>query len=433
MENSKVTVNGEYLRNIERKVEDLRMLMEVSSIISSKLDFNDLITVVMEKAKDVMEAEACSILLYNKNINKLEFEVALGGEEGASDILKKHVTLDIGQGIAGWVAENLKPLIVKDAKSDSRFSHEADKQTGFITKSLIAVPLIGRSGLIGVAEILNPKVKDFFTDYDLEMFQTLCRQVAVAIENSLYHKESIERERHKQELELASAIQRSFLPESPVFKKDNIRVSAINISAKQVGGDLYDFIEPVEGKTGVFIGDISGKGVSAALYMAKTISDFRYISRLTESPDKVLNCLNTLILKAPRGLFLTAIYMITDTVTGNLKVSVAGHPPFLWLTKGEVKVMDVDAGPPLGILPFEYPATPISLKRGDSLLLLTDGVFEAKNEEGQRIGFENIIEFTKKHMDHERLIEMISDHVDSFSRGTDRADDLTLVEIKFLD
>ena len=94
-----ISVDEAYLEEIEKKVEDLRMIMEVSVIISSTLDFNELVTVVMEKAKKVMDAEACSILFYNKDTNKLEFEVALCKEESASEILKKTVMLDIGQGL----------------------------------------------------------------------------------------------------------------------------------------------------------------------------------------------------------------------------------------------------------------------------------------------------------------------------------------------
>ncbi len=156
-----VNVSKDYLKNLEKKVEDLKTLMEVSAIISSTLDFNELMTLVMEKAKDVMDAEACSILLYNKDIDKLEFEVAICEEESTSDILKKKITLDMGQGIAGWVAANKKPLVIKDVKKDKRFYQGADKLTGFVTKSLIAVPLVGRRGLIGVAEVLNPRIEDY--------------------------------------------------------------------------------------------------------------------------------------------------------------------------------------------------------------------------------------------------------------------------------
>jgi len=431
MEKKKVQVDEEYLRGIEKKMQDLGMLIEVSALISSTLDFNDLMNIVMEKAKDVMDAEACSVLLYNKEKDALEFEVALSMDEQTSDLLKQKVTVKLGQGIAGYVARHLHPLVIADARADERFLGDADKQTGFTTKSLIAVPLIGRGGLLGVAEIMNPRHKAFFSDYDLEIFQTLCGQVAIAIENSIFHKESIEHERHMQELDVASTIQRSFLPESPVFQQGGMVVSAVNIPAKQVGGDLYDFFGLGGGKAGVFIGDISGKGISAALYMAKIISDFRYLAHQEGSPEVVLNQLNSLMTKAPRGLFLTAIYMIADTMSGDVAVSAAGHPPFLWITGEEVRVTNIEAGPPLGMTDLLYPSASISMKQGDRLLLLTDGAFDAKNSEGRRMGFDDLAAFVRKHLHEERLIEMIQEQIDSFSEGMDRADDLTLVEIRF--
>jgi sigma-B regulation protein RsbU (phosphoserine phosphatase) len=424
-----VTVSQEFLEGMQKKVERLKTLMEISSLIASTLDFDELISLVMEKAKNVMEAEACSILLYNRETGKLEFEVAICGEDDTSEILKKQVTLDMGQGIAGWVAQNLQPLVIDDVTSDSRFCSDADRRTGFRTRNIIAVPLIGRRGLIGVAEMVNPKKKD----YDMEIFQLLCRQFAIAIENSLFHEESIERERIRQELDIASALQKSFLPESPVFKEGDLTVSAENISAEKVGGDIYDFVETGRGKVGVLIGDVSGKGVSAALYMAKFSSDFRYAAHLEDSPSLVLERLNLSLMKSPRGMFLTCIYMIVDVKTGEVTVSVAGHPPFLWITDRGVEIETVPSGPPLGIIPSEYPATSLSLGKGDRLLLLTDGVFDAKNGEGLRLGFENLFGFIMRHRNTRDIVRTVVDYVDDFSAGRERADDLTMVEIRWGD
>ena len=422
---STVEVPEALLKSMEKKVGDLKTLMELSSVISSTLDFSELITLVMEKAKVVMDAEACSILLYNRETNKLEFEVALCEESPTSEILKKNVTLDMGQGIAGWVAENLKPLVIEDVSTDKRFCGDADKMTGFKTKGIIAVPLIGRGGLIGVAEVINPKKGH----YDIEIFQLLCRQFAIAIENSLFHKESLQRERLKQELDIAAALQKSFLPAAPVFRRGKLVVSAMNISAAKVGGDIYDFVEPAGGKVGVLIGDVSGKGISAAIYMAKVSSDFRYVARLNESPSEVLAGLNTSLAGSPRGMFMTCIYLVVDTETGDFQVSSAGHPPFLWISEGEVRVVAPEGGPPVGIMPSEYPSTAFTLGSGDRLLLVTDGVFDAKNGSGERLGFETVVQFVKDHMHEAPLIDRVVDFVDGFSGRGDRADDLTIVEI----
>lgn len=422
-----VTISRAHLRNIETKVHELKLLMEVSTIISSTLELDDLMPLVMEKAKSVMNAEACSILFYNSATDKLEFEVALCSEDSTSEVLKQTITLDMGQGIAGWVAQSRELLVIADVQKDSRFFGDADKLTGFVTKSIIAAPLIGRSGLIGVAEIINPGN----TEFDPEIFQLLCRQFAIAIENARFHRESIAQERLRQQLEIAASLQKSFLPESPVVKRGKAMVSAVNISASQVGGDVYDFVEPVNGTMGILIGDVSGKGISAALYMAKFISDFRYVSHQIDRPDITLNRLNAQASRAPMGMFLTAIYGILDLAAGNLLLSVAGHPPFIHITKGEAKVKALPSGPPLGIVPTEYPMTVVPLENGDRLLFLTDGVFDAKNGGGERIGFEKIVEFVKGNMHDDALVHKIVGYVEDFSRGTERADDLTIVEIRW--
>ena len=431
-ERRRLTPAEEHLKSLEQKVEDLRLLMDVSSIISSTLDFNELIGLVMEKAKEVMHADACSILVYNRKTGRLEFEVALSCDETSGAILKKHVTLGLGEGIAGWVAQNLEPIVVGQAAEDNRHSNQADSMTGFTTKSMIAVPLVGRSGLIGVAEILNPVGRDTFSAYDLEIFQALCRQIAVAMENAVFHQESLEKERLKQELELAATIQRSFLPPLPVYEKGALRVSGYTLPAKHVGGDLYDFTEPVTGKTGVLIGDISGKGVSAALFMAKAISDFRYQMHGNDDPGLVMNRLNRQMSDTPRGMFLTAMYAVADMQTGSVKVSVAGHPPFLWVTADEVKVMDLEGGPPVGIMEIEYPVHELTLAPGDRLIMVTDGVFDAKNVEGRRLGFDDIVAFAARNRLEENLTDLIVNFVSSFTGDAERADDLTIVELRHM-
>ncbi len=415
------------LKDMERKVERLKRLMEMSSILSSTLELDDLISLVLERAKSHLKAEACSILLYNKETNRLEFKGPICKNGEASATLQKEGTLEMGQGIAGSVAETLQPVFIEDVRTDSRFFQEADRFEGFPIKALIAMPLVGRDGLIGVVEILNPG-KD---DYDQEIAQLLARQFATAIENSLFHREAVERERLKQELDIASTLQKSFLPDSCTFRKGDLSVSTVNITAEKVGGDLYDFVEQSEHRVGILIGDVSGKGISAALYMARFSSDFKYVAHLTDSTSLALKRLNLSLLKSPRGMFLTCIYLLVDIATGSAELSVAGHPPFLWVTKERVKVMSVQAGPPLGIIPAEYPSTTISLEKGDRLLLVTDGVFEAKDKAGQRLGFETLVKFMDMHREEKDLVNIMINYVNDFSKGAERADDFTIVELRW--
>jgi phosphoserine phosphatase RsbU/P len=130
-------------------------------------------------------------------------------------------------------------------------------------------------------------------------------------------------------------------------------------------------------------------------------------------------------------MFLTCIYLLVDITTGSVQVSVAGHPPFLWITSGEVRVMSVEAGQPLGIIPTEYPATKLSLERGDRLLLLTDGIFEAKDKDGRRLGFDNLVRFIDTRRKEKDISNIVLDYVDVFSKGAEKADDVTIVEIRW--
>lgn len=424
-----VSVPETYLRAVERKVEDFRVIAEISSLISSTLDLQELMPLVMGKAKSIVDAEACSILFYNRETDKLEFEIAMCHDETASEVLRRTVSLEMGQGIAGWVAEKREPLVIDDVTTDSRFYADADKATGFRTESIIAVPLIGRSGLIGVAEILNPRKRD----YDPELFQLLCRQFAIAIENARFHKESLEQERLKQEIEIAATIQKSFLPPSPAFERGKVHLHAVNIPASRVGGDLYDFVELPDGRVGIFIGDVSGKGISAALYMAKAISDFRYVAYQEEDPERALDRLNNLLLDAPLGMFVTGTYGIIDGPSATMRISVAGHPPFLLSRGGIVETVNGAGGPPLGIMPTAYVGTDFTLQEGDRLVLLTDGVFDAKNQGGARIGLNSVISFVKHHSSRQNLLDLIVEHIRTFVGDQKQADDMTLIDIRYGD
>jgi len=198
---------------LERRLRQLASLMEVSVLIGSSLDLSEVLNSVMQKAQDVMDAEASSILLLNERTNKLEFEVALGGGENTLATLRKKITLDLGQGIAGSVALTRAPELIADVAADPRFFRDADKTTGFTTRSMLAAPLIVRDKLVGVAEVINPRGGGRFTTEDLELFATYCRQVAVAIENARLHTVLLERQREQQQLEFAAMVQQSFLPQ----------------------------------------------------------------------------------------------------------------------------------------------------------------------------------------------------------------------------
>ena len=200
------------LERLQAKVRRLHGLIETSAIVTSTLDLDEVLRLILEKAQSVANAEASAILLYNPETGKLEFEVALGEKGGLIQSLRPKITLELGQGIAGTVAKTRKVEWVPDATRDPRVARNMDATTGFVTRNVLCGPMTIRDRLIGVAEVLNLAHPEACGPDDLEIFETFCRQVAIAIENARFHKVLVERERERQQLEFASVIQQSFLP-----------------------------------------------------------------------------------------------------------------------------------------------------------------------------------------------------------------------------
>jgi sigma-B regulation protein RsbU (phosphoserine phosphatase) len=208
----------ERLREQERlqeKIRRLHGLIETSALLNSSLDLDEVLRQVLEKAQNLVQAEASAILLYNPETNKLEFEVALGEKGALIQSLRKKITLDLGQGIAGAVAQRRQVEWVPDAAADPRVARMVDATTGFVTRNILCAPLMVRGRMVGVAEVMNLARPDLCGPDEQEIFATFCQQVAIAIENARLHAALLERERERQQLEFASVVQQSFLPASP--------------------------------------------------------------------------------------------------------------------------------------------------------------------------------------------------------------------------
>ncbi len=417
-----------YLRS---KVSDLSSLIEISIIINSTLDLDELIALVMEKAQSVMKAEASSVMLIQEETDILECTVALG-EVG--DEVKK-IQLKVGEGIAGWVALHGKPQIVPDVMKDPRFSSRADDSTGFQTHSILAAPLIVKDRTIGVAEVLNRVDGKVFDDSDLELFSTFCRQVAMTIENARVHQLQLEKQKLEQELESAKIIQQSFMPE--VFPDNEAySIAAKSLAATSVGGDFFDFIE-FDGETvGIAVGDVTGKGVPAALYMARVVSDFRLYTQIDNEPGALLQSLNKLLVeRSRRGMFVTFQYGVLNFKNGLFTYGNAGHLPFIHINKKTNNIDFLQGGKsiPLGIAPeFSVQPSSAQLNKGDYVVLITDGIVEAKNKQGEAYAFKRTLEVLAEDAKNaDDVVEHLLHDVQAFSKGTNQHDDLTILALKW--
>ncbi|MFQ5636836.1 MAG: SpoIIE family protein phosphatase [bacterium] len=428
----------ETLRNelgiLRSKVADLSSLIEVSIIINSTVDPDRLISLVIEKAQAVMKAEASSVMLVNHEKNILECKVALG-EVGEQVMSTMH--LKMGEGIAGWVAKHGQPQIVPDVLKDPRFTSKIDHSTGFQTRSILAAPLIVKEKVIGVAEVINRLDGAAFDTDDLELFCTFCRQVALAIDNVRMVHIEIEKQKLEQQLDAAKFIQQSFMPaEFPNSSDRNYAVAAKSIPAKSIGGDFYDLIEFDSGTVGFAVGDVTGKGIPAALYMARLVSDFRIYCQMHEYPAQVLKSLNNVLVeRSRRGMFVTFQYGLLDPSTGEFRYANAGHLPFIRISQEKNKVEFIkDAKTvPLGILPdLNLEEKKLQLDEGDSIVLITDGIVEAKSQSGARYSFEKVVkQFSKPCQSVEELVSGMIAEVRDFSDGSEQYDDLTIMALKW--
>jgi len=422
------------IEQLEQKIKDLTSLIDVTSIITSTLDLDELMSLVMEKAQEVMHAEASSIMLLNEATGMLECHIALGS---AREKVKDKIQLKLGQGIAGWVAQSGEAVIVPDVEADRRFFPEIDQSTGFRTRSILAAPLKVKDRVIGVAEVLNRLDAHPFTKENLDIFSTFCRQVALAIENARMHQYMLEQQRLKQQLDSAHRIQQSFMPQLfPHSENDRYFIYGKNIPATAVGGDLFDFVKINSNLLGIVIGDVSGKGIPAALFMARLISDFRYYSHLAKKPAELLHMLNSALLKrSQQGMFVTLIYMVLNMQTGELTISNAGHLPLLWrrYESNHVQKLDRFSGIPLGILPSaDFNELQIQLQSGDFVLLFTDGITEAKNHLNEMFSLNRLLQVCQQPTQQPQvLIENIVNQVKIFQGPISQHDDITLLAVRW--
>lgn len=427
------SITVEEIQKLKDKVHRLESLIDVSAIISSELDLKKLLKLVMEKAQKVMEAEASSIILLNENTGMLEWEVALG--EVGEQVQQKAV-LEPGQGIGGWVVSTGKPLNVSNVRDDPRFYSHTDEITGFKTRSILAVPLKVKEKVIGVAEVLNPLGRSAFDNDDLDLFTTFSRQVALAIENAKMYRFQLERQKLEQQLEVANSIQQSFMPQHfPTSSEKRFALWAKNIPARTIGGDFFDFIEfPSEQKLGVIIGDVSGKGIPAALYMARLVSDFRFFSQSNNSPAACFTTINnSLVRRSRRGFFVTAIYLLLDLTTGVLSITNGGHLPPIWYQQQDNKVscLENEIDIPLGISSnIEFNSFQLQLNHGDSIVLFTDGIIEAKSKNGKQFTRKRLESCFQNKYNHPRqMIQDVLDEIKKFSSGAPQHDDMTILAL----
>lgn len=278
---------------------------------------------------------------------------------------------------------------------------------------------------------------------DFATMLVLCFVAYPAITLNQFIKTRFEKGLIEKELQIASRIQQSILPQS-LPQVEGIEIGVKCVPAKHVGGDFYDFIKLIydfvklkENRLGIVIGDVSGKGVPAALYMAKAMADFRGISHDSNEPSQALTAINDrLVEEGISGMFVTLQYLVYNPKEKVVRYSNGGHNPLIMITAaGEAKSFIQDVGSPVGIIPgSEFKTDEIKIREGDLFIMYTDGISEARNTGNKEFTEERILEIGKKNrdLDAQKLAERLVEEVVNFSKGMPQHDDMTVITLKIL-
>jgi sigma-B regulation protein RsbU (phosphoserine phosphatase) len=346
----------------------------------------------------------------------------------------------IGDGIAGRVALTGKGELLADAARDPRIVRHDDPNLA--VRSVIAVPLAFRGRFFGVLAVANPVDGGRFTEMQLSLMQSLSEQAAMALHNAESLSLQIERGQLDLDLSIASGIQQMLLPSrSTTFP--GIDLDARYAPAQQVGGDLFDIVVLGPHRIGVAVADVSGKGIGASLYMAVCRTNLRQIAPRHISPSQTLAHLNRTMEEDVSGdIYVTMLYAVIDTEAGIVTFARGGHELPLFAKRdpatGNTVVQFIRSeGMPLGLIPDELFSSAIEdrvepFTPGDALVLFTDGVTEAPNEEEKEYSNARLADVVRAlHARPAReLNDGILEGVRRFTGGRPQRDDITLVTVK---
>jgi len=408
-------------------VEELSVLNEIATAISSTLDLNRVIELIVQKCVKHLKVDQGAIWLLEEKDEATPLKTMVRQVNSEAERLPYRLDTQL----TGWMIKHQQPLVVHDLAGDRRFQISKNEDT--YIRSLLAVPLQQKGKMIGVLTVFNKRGEEGFRDHDRRLLTIIGAQSAQVIESArLYHEEQ-EYQKMQQEMNLARKIQMNLLPKQIPDMK-GYEAYGISIPAKEVGGDYYDFIFKDENQLIFCLGDVSGKGMPAALLMANLQATLRGTTMGCKSALDCLKRSNMLLYHSTdQEKYATMFYGVLDRKNHQLSFANAGHNnPFLVSRDGTVRRLQA-VGIPLGWLEdFEYTEEVVPIHQGDVLLTFSDGISEAMNSLEEEFEEERILDIVCKNLDlrAKELTDKLMAEVQSHTGNAPQTDDMTLVVIK---
>jgi sigma-B regulation protein RsbU (phosphoserine phosphatase) len=425
-----VAIENARLFEHEREYTDtLQTLAEIAREFGAILNLDELLTKIANLTKRVIDYRTFGILLLNEETSELEMKVAV--RYGDMVHLPR---VKLGVGLVGYAALHKEPVLVPDVSTDPRYIKVVDD-----AKSELAIPLMVKDRCIGVFDLESPEL-DAFTKSHVEILTLLASQAAVAIENArLYETIRANEVRLEKEIRFAQRVQHALLPTELPKRLKGVDVAARFAPARELGGDLYDFLAPEPNSLVVAVGDVSGKGVPAALYSAfagELIRSRTFRRRYAPerfSPAGVLASTNTILYERQlEEYYCTLCYSVFDFKRRAVTLANSGLPYPIRCSGETVNQIELP-GVPLGSFAgTTYDELSFDLTCGDVFVFCSDGVFEANDALGREFGAERLIEVVRgaRQKPARELVDAIFAAVQDFRGDTPPNDDMTAVALE---
>lgn len=414
-------------QQLRRAVEELSVLNELSIAISSSRGTEEVIQTIIRRSIKAIGAEQGVITMVGDDVSDptktLVRTMASSGDREA---------YSPDQNLLGWMYINRKPLVINDPRSDSRFQGVNWSDS---VRSLVSVPMQVHSRLIGILTLYNKKRGGEFTTEDQRLLSILAGQSAQVVETARLYEEEKKLATVQQELNLAYEIQTNLLPaEAPTIQGYDL--AGISIPAQSVGGDYFDYIQIDDYHWGLALGDVSGKGMPAALLMSNAQATLRGQCSFGLSVHETIERSNRLLSGSiRRGSFLTLFFGVLDVISGSFKFTNAGHNrPYVRRADGTLDTLTL-GGLVVGFMPSQkYKEDHFLFGAGDTLFIFSDGVTEAMNEHRQEFGEETLENILRDMGDvpARAYIDKVHEHVKKHAGNAPQNDDITMLVVKRL-
>jgi len=415
--------NARLFQQVRTQAEALLVLNDVSREISSILDVEELLRRTAELIKRVIDYQILSILLYDDEQKVFRHRIDVKHGQRVQGKLRVAAT----EGLVGAAATLREPVLVPDVTADPRYLMVNPE-----TRSELAIPMMHKGKVIGVLDLESPQLNYFTADH-VQTLSILAANLAVSVENAGLYEQVAEGEaRLERDLAAAKRIQGALLRPAPA-EDYGLDVAARYLSAREVCGDLYEFLRYGPQQLGVALGDVSGKGTAAALYGAVAIGIMRSLAPQKLQPAEMLRQMNQLVgERRIEGRFMTACFATWQKGRQKLRVANAGQSQPLLYKGGRCDKIEL-TGFPLGIFEdVQYDEWSVTLEFGNILVFHSDGIAETANAEGQFFGTTRLMRLIEQNheLNATEIADLVLREVDWFTQSAPLSDDRTLVVLK---